>query len=217
LNVNFYYSNNKDINFDGESVDPIRNHLKNNTIPELRAISSNWFKEMRDKFTNNTTSTSIPKQTSINGSGSNNVSIPVQEKYVNSKTISMIIEFRAPKEELFNTIFDSNRISGITQRPAKIVKEVGGVFSLFGGSVTGITTEIVQNTKVVQKWRSSSWPSDIFSIVTIEFENASDGCKITLKQTGVPEADYERTETGWKSFYWEPMRMLFGFVNLSSM
>jgi len=202
------------ITFDGESDDTIRNHLKNNTIPAVRHITSNWFNDMRDKFTKTSNAPSAIQTPKTESTTSATVSPVSQKPATNSKALTINIEFRAPKEELFNTIFDSNRITGVTQRPAKISKEVGGEFSLFGGSVTGTTIEIVPSTKIVQKWRSSSWPSGVLSTVTMELKNTADGCKITLKQIGVPDDDIERTETGWKQFYWEPMRMLFGEVNL---
>jgi hypothetical protein len=38
---------------------------------------------------------------------------------------------------------------------------------------------------------------------------AAGGTKITFTQTGVPSEFYKETSTGWRSYYWSPLRKQF--------
>ncbi len=44
-------------------------------------------------------------------------------------------------------------------------REVGGAFSLFGGSVVGKTTELDPPKRIVQDWRFNNWDEGVFSKV----------------------------------------------------
>lgn len=50
-----------------------------------------------------------------------------------------------------------------------------------------------------------------FSTVTIKLVQESDGAKLTLNQTGVPESDYERTLEGWQRHIFESIKNTFGY------
>ena len=82
---------------------------------------------------------------------------------------------------------------------------------MFNGTVRGKFTELVENEKLVKKWRLKHWPEAHFSIATIKLTQKDNGTKMTLEQTGVPENDIERTKQGWKNFYWNPIKFTFGF------
>jgi activator of HSP90 ATPase len=53
-----------------------------------------------------------------------------------------------------------------SQSPAEVTPEVGGSFSMFGGSVQGKFTELVPGEKIVQQWRFSNWEDGKFSNVS---------------------------------------------------
>ena len=62
------------------------------------------------------------------------------------------------------------------------------------------------------KWRLQDWADGQFSEVTIAFEEVESGTtQMILKQTGVPVSEVERTQQGWSSNFWEPIKMLFGY------
>ena len=50
-----------------------------------------------------------------------------------------------------------------------------------------------------------------FSKVTMTFTQESEGAKLTLKQEGVPESDYERTLEGWQRHIFESIKTTFGY------
>jgi len=48
----------------------------------------------------------------------------------------------------------------------------------------------------------------------LTLKSSEEGTDVGLVQTGVPEEEFERTEAGWRTHYFERMKMLFGFVNI---
>lgn len=81
------------------------------------------------------------------------------------KTITLTERFYCRTKDLYEILMDENRWKGFTQSNARISKEVGGQFSLFDGSITGVHEELQEGKLIVQKWRFSSWPDGIYSTV----------------------------------------------------
>ena len=100
---------------------------------------------------------------------------------VNVTKLTDSTEFRTSAAEMYTTFTDPGRITAFT-RSAPIVFEgakPGGKFELFGGNVSGSFVELVEPTKIVQKWRLSQWPQGHFSTLSIRFEqNDVDGVTV---------------------------------------
>eukprot|EP01126_Amoeba_proteus_P011126 TRINITY_DN1444_c0_g1_i3.p1 TRINITY_DN1444_c0_g1~~TRINITY_DN1444_c0_g1_i3.p1 ORF type:complete len:187 (+),score=26.45 TRINITY_DN1444_c0_g1_i3:647-1207(+) len=128
-----------------------------------------------------------------------------------TRSLKQVLIFDVPPPPLYESFIDAGRVSIYTQCPAKIVPQVGGSFELFGGAVTGQMLVIENNRKIVQKWRFSTWPSNHFSEVSLEFEEQHGRTQLTLTQTGIPSEDYERTKCGWEEYFWVRIRGLFGW------
>jgi len=62
------------------------------------------------------------------------------------------------------------------------------------------------NKKIVQSWRASDWPENVFSISTFEFLEKDNGTSLTFTQVGVPEEFEKDIEKGWEDFYWKPLK-----------
>ncbi|KAF9597244.1 hypothetical protein IFM89_016385 [Coptis chinensis] len=135
------------------------------------------------------------------------------------KTITMTEKFNCKAIHLFEILMDENRWKGFTQSNAKISKEIGGEFTIFDGSVSGIHEELQEGKLIVQKWRFGSWTDGVYSTVRIAFDEPEPGYTvIKLKQTGVPEEDrygnstvVENTERGWRDLIFNKIRAVFGF------
>ena len=84
------------------------------------------------------------------------------------KTITMTEKFSCRAKDLYEILMDENRWKGFTQSNARISKEVGGEFSIFDGSVTGVKVELQEAKLIVQKWRFGSWPDGIQSTVSFD-------------------------------------------------
>ncbi|KAK4759610.1 hypothetical protein SAY87_022741 [Trapa incisa] len=135
------------------------------------------------------------------------------------KTISLTERFSCRARDMYEILMDDNRWKGFTQSYAKISKEVGGEFSIFDGSVTGINVELQEGKLIVQRWRFGSWPDGIHSTVKLVLDEPEPGVTvIKLTHTDVPEEDrygnatvVENTERGWRDLIFHKIRAVFGF------
>ncbi|XP_072974394.1 uncharacterized protein [Typha angustifolia] len=135
------------------------------------------------------------------------------------KNITLTERFNCRASDLYEILMDENRWKGFTQSNARISKEVGGEFSLFDGSITGVNEELKEGKLIVQKWRFGSWPDGINSIVKLTLDEQEAGVTVVkLTQTNVPEEDkygnatvVENTERGWRELIFHKIRAVFGF------
>uniref|UniRef100_A0A5B7A8U3 Activator of Hsp90 ATPase AHSA1-like N-terminal domain-containing protein n=1 Tax=Davidia involucrata TaxID=16924 RepID=A0A5B7A8U3_DAVIN len=135
------------------------------------------------------------------------------------KTITLTERFSCRAKDLYEILMDENRWKGFTQSNARISKEVGGEFSIFDGSVTGMNVELQEGKLIVQKWRFGSWADGIQSTVRLTFDEPEPAVTVVkLTQTDVPEEDrygnstvVENTERGWRDLIFHKIRAVFGF------
>ncbi|XP_078428997.1 uncharacterized protein LOC144701143 isoform X2 [Wolffia australiana] len=80
-------------------------------------------------------------------------------------TITMTEKFYCRARSIFEILMDENRWKGFTQSNAKISREIGGVFSLFDGSIKGVNADLKEEKSILQKWRFASWPDGVHSTV----------------------------------------------------
>ena len=93
---------------------------------------------------------------------------------------------------------------------ARISREPGGEFLLFGGYVSGRQIELVPGERIVQAWRPASWKPGIFSIARFELVDDGTGTKIIFDHTGFPNGTAEHLASGWKGNYWDPLAKFLG-------
>ncbi len=67
-------------------------------------------------------------------------------------------KFGARPSDIYEALMDPRRVEAYTQSSAQIESKEGGKFALFGGNVTGEFVQLVPNERIVQKWRTSTWP-----------------------------------------------------------
>ena len=68
-----------------------------------------------------------------------------------------------------------------------------------------------QDKRIEMKWRFKTWPAEHYSNVVLELSEKEDRTELSVRQTGIPEADYDRTVQGWNQYYWESIKVTFGF------
>jgi activator of HSP90 ATPase len=129
---------------------------------------------------------------------------------------------KASRKRVYEALTDAKQfdkviqLSGVLQamhlgdKPAEISREVGGAFALFGGYITGRHVELVPNERIVQAWRTGSWPPGLYSIAKFDLVEQGSGTKIVFDHTGFPKGDAESLASGWKAHYWEPLGKLLG-------
>jgi len=128
-----------------------------------------------------------------------------------TKDLRLSSSFKCRLEELYNVFVTPELVHAFTRDQPKMDAKVGGEFSLFGGNITGFFDALDTNSKIVQRWRFRDWPADHYSTVTLSFSQEADTTKVTLKQTNIPAKDYEKTKSGWHTYYWESIKRTFGF------
>jgi len=105
---------------------------------------------------------------------------------------------------------DSDAHSAMTGAPALIVPAVGGAYSAWDGYIQGKTLELVPGRRIVQSWRTSEFADgDPDSTIVVEFEPIKDGTRLTLTHKGVPDGQTSYETSGWREFYFVPMKGYF--------
>jgi len=125
-----------------------------------------------------------------------------------TKTIRQSITFKAHPQEIYEMLMDSKKHAAFTGTAARISRNVGGKFSAYDDSLTGVNLELVPDKKIVQSWRGSDWPAGHYSRAVFSLKATDGGTKLTFTQTGVPESLYEDYRQGWHDYYWQPMKAM---------
>nr|CAB3220661.1 activator of 90 kDa heat shock protein ATPase homolog 1-like [Phallusia mammillata] len=130
---------------------------------------------------------------------------------INTKKLIMSESFMTSVDELYKTLTLKDRIQAWSRSPVQQDAASGETFTLFDGNVSGEFTSLARDSKIAMRWRFKSWPDAHYSNVTINLTQNSDGTKLELEQTGVPESSIEATKNGWKNYYWRSIKMTFGY------
>lgn len=130
---------------------------------------------------------------------------------VNTTTLTETVELQASAQDIYDVLLNEAKVSAWTRAKATIEPKVGSKFSLFGGTVSGEIKELVQDEKIVQSWRLSSWPAGHYSTVTMDISQSTNSTVIKVKQDGVPIGEQDITRQNWSNYYWAEIKRTFGF------
>jgi activator of HSP90 ATPase len=134
-----------------------------------------------------------------------------------SEAIHQEVTFNASPARVYDALTDAKQFSRIVQlsaamrtmsianKPPEISREPGGDFSAFGGYITGRQIELIPGQRLVQVWRSASWPAGAYSIAHFELSTQGPGTKLVFDHAGFPQGEAEHLAAGWKGNYWEPL------------
>ena len=125
-----------------------------------------------------------------------------------TKNIKQSATFTAKAQDVYEALMDAKKHAAFTGANAKIDKKVNGKFSVYDGYCHGYNIEFVKNEKIVQAWHfaEDGWPDDHFSTCTFLLEQIGNKTKLTFMQTGVPEHKVTALTSGWKDYYWKPLK-----------
>jgi len=76
---------------------------------------------------------------------------------------------------------------------------VNGEFSLWDGAITGRFLELAPSTKIVQEWYFGE--TDSPSIVTLKLHKHKKGTSLEIRQTNIPDEDFDNISDGWEDPY----------------
>jgi len=127
------------------------------------------------------------------------------------------IKFRVPTNIIFETLTNPSEIMKFTQCKAEFLKEKDGNFNFYDGFITGSNVELVENLKLVQKWKFSNLPSSID--VTMNFkENSGKESLILIVVKNIPErdnlnafVDLSSIERGFRTQIFEKIQNWLGY------
>ena len=125
-----------------------------------------------------------------------------------TKTVNQEIIFKATPHDVYEILMDSKKHSKFTDSKAKISREVNGKFTAYDGYIEGKNIELIQDNKIVQKWRGSDWPEGHYSKTTFLLKKIPEGTKLIFTQKDVPTEQYESINQGWEDHYWKPMKAI---------
>lgn len=89
---------------------------------------------------------------------------------------------------------------------------MGNAYSTHVGYITGENLELVPCKKIVQTWviMEEKWPEGHVSKITFKFSAKGKGTLITFLHEDVPEVIARNFVSGWKDYYWTPLKKYFG-------
>jgi activator of HSP90 ATPase len=126
-----------------------------------------------------------------------------------TRTIKQTAVIRgATPSDIYGTLMNSKRHGALSGQPAKISSRVGGKWNV-GHDLEGKNLDLVKDKRIVQTWRANSWAKGVYSKATFALSKAPGGTKITFTHTGVPSEAYREISTGWRTYYWGPLRKQF--------
>jgi activator of HSP90 ATPase len=111
---------------------------------------------------------------------------------------------------LYSAWLNSKQHSAFTGNPAKIDPIVGGSFQTFDDYITGKTLELEPSSRILQSWRTKEFPADSpDSLLEVLIAKAEKGSKLTLLHINLPKDQVDQYKTGWKDYYFIPMKEYF--------
>ncbi|XP_062406979.1 activator of 90 kDa heat shock protein ATPase homolog 1a [Sardina pilchardus] len=119
--------------------------------------------------------------------------------------------FRTAPEELYRVFLHPEMVRAFTHADAVVENHRGGKFRLLDGNVSGEFMDLVQDEKIVMKWRFKTWPCEHYATVTLTLKDKGDETELHLDARGVPTNEEDRTKEGWLRYYFQAIKQTFGF------
>ncbi len=120
------------------------------------------------------------------------------------KIIEQTYAIKAPLRAVWDALTDPEQIEGWGGGPAVMRGEAGTTFKLWGGDIHGSNTKVVKGSCLEQDWFGGDW--DKPSQVKFELTFADGITSLHLTQSGVPEAEVDDIDDGWKRYYLGPLK-----------
>jgi activator of HSP90 ATPase len=116
----------------------------------------------------------------------------------------------ATPDEVYDAFMNAKIHSKFTGSKATVVPKVGGKITAWDNYITGKNLELIRGKKIVQEWSTSEWPDGYPpSLLTITLKKAGNKTELTMVHTKVPKTQVKSYSSGWKDFYWKPLKKYF--------
>lgn len=114
------------------------------------------------------------------------------------------IKIAADREEVFMALTNPFQIEIWSGYPADMKAEVGYVFSLWDGDISGVNLEVIPNKRLVQEWFFGETEKP--SIACIELKKEGGATWVELSHSNIPEEAYDEITEGWRDYYLGSMK-----------
>lgn len=122
------------------------------------------------------------------------------------KNIKRYYILNAEPKDVYNALTNKTMLDIWTGEDAEMEPVEGSVFSLWGGSISGVNLEFEKDRKIVQKWFFEEVED---SIVTMKLHPHNKGTSLELLHTNIPDEAYENISDGWDEDYFGALNELF--------
>lgn len=118
----------------------------------------------------------------------------------------------ATPRQIFDAFLDGPSHTAMTGSPASCEGSgVGARTAAWGGYIDAQTVALEPPERIVQAWRTQSFPADApDSVLEILLHAAPGGCRVTFVHGNIPAGQGEDYEGGWVTHYLEPMASHWG-------
>ncbi|MCI5057677.1 MAG: SRPBCC domain-containing protein [Flavobacteriales bacterium] len=118
--------------------------------------------------------------------------------------------FEVDPQTLYEAWLDGHKHSIMTGGTAECSAKIGEAFTAWDGYISGHNIELVENSKIVQAWRTSEFSEkDEDSRLMITLTPKGSGTEFLLEHENIPEGQTQYKQ-GWIDHYFEPMKYYFG-------
>jgi activator of HSP90 ATPase len=126
------------------------------------------------------------------------------------ESIKLTKTFAVKPRVIYSAWLNSKEHSKMTGSKARVNSKLNSAFSAWDGYITGRTTELKTDQKIVQQWRTTEFPEDApNSILEIELKETPGGSKLTMIHKNIPDGQSNSYRKGWEDFYFKPMEEYF--------
>lgn len=106
----------------------------------------------------------------------------------------------AEPEMVYKALTTETTIALWTGEEAKMTPEPGTEFSMWSGAIVGRNLSLEPDKQIEQEWYFGS-DSEHPSIVQIRLHEHKKGTSVEVRQSNIPEEDYENIVEGWHETY----------------
>jgi len=129
------------------------------------------------------------------------------------KAITLHYIISAGSEQVWRALTDCEVITKWGGGPCEMSEAEGENFSLWGGSIWGKNTEVIQHKLLKQDWYAGAWPEP--SKVTFALKEENGATKLELIHEIIPDSELEEIKSGWKDDFLGPLKKLVEKTNRS--
>ncbi len=122
------------------------------------------------------------------------------------KNIKRYYILNAEPKDVYNALTNKTMLEIWTGEAAEMELVEGTVFSLWGGSISGVNLEFEENRKIVQKW---FFEDEENSMVTMKLHPHKKGTSLELSHTNIPDEAYDNISDGWDVDYFGALNELY--------